>query len=189
MAIYEMKMVLQYAKVFAENADMGDPESSQKWLRELHKNGGQTSVNAYFIDKSQIEKLENEGFVRVALNPQTREEVDRIKDGAAEFGIGQYLTMKRRITDVKEFKDRKTGQFVEKDYGGLPNVVDYRNGPEGKRLWSFEEDGPLGNGTKAVVQFEVYNGTTVRLMNLAVLEHVAYDYTESETGSEMFKVA
>jgi len=43
-------------------------------------------------------------------------------------------------------------------------------------MWDFEADGPLGNGTKAKVQFDVYaNGAGVRLLNIGVTEHVAYE--------------
>lgn len=189
MAKYTMEMVLEYAKVFEQNADKGDAESSQKWLRELAKKGGQASVNAYFTDQEQIDTLVGEGFERMALNPNTGQEVDRIKTSDSGFGIGQYLQLKRAISDIKEVKDRKTGQFVEVEFGGLPTVVDLTQGKENKRLWDFETDGPLGNGTRALVQFEVYNGRTVRLMNIGVLEHVAYEEGAVNEDDELFKVA
>ena len=49
-----MEMVLEYAKVFEQNADMGDAESPKKWLRDLAKKGGQTKVNAYFTDQNTV---------------------------------------------------------------------------------------------------------------------------------------
>ena len=61
---YVMDMVLQYAKVFKENADYGDPESSEKWLRKLSKDGGQTVVNAYFTSEEQIDQLLQSGYQR-----------------------------------------------------------------------------------------------------------------------------
>lgn len=189
MAKYTMEMILEYAKVFEQNADMGDAESSQKWLRELAKNGGQASVNCYFTDQEQIDTLVGEGFERMAINPNNGQQVDRIKTKEDGYGIGQYLQLKRRITDLKEVKDKKTGQFIEVDFGGLPTVVDLTQGRENKRLWDFETDGPLGNGTRALVQFEVYRGTTVRLMNIGVLEHVAYEEISSNPDDELFKVA
>ena len=189
MAKYTMEMVLEYAKVFEQNADMGDAESSQKWLRDLAKKGGQAVVNAYFTSQEQIDTLVGEGFERMALNPNTGQEVDRIKTTDKPFGIGQYLQLKRLISDIKEVKDRKTGQFVEVDYGGLPTVVDLTEGRENKRLWDYEADGPLGNGTRALVQFEIYNGRTVRLLNIGVLEHVAYEESQGSEDDELFKVA
>ena len=59
-------------------------------------------------------------------------------------------------------------------------MVDLTKGEENKRMWSFDDDGPLGNGTKAKVQFETYKkGIGVRLMNIGVLDHVKY---ESNSG-------
>ncbi len=86
------------------------------------------------------------------------------------------MKSKRKVADVKTFADKKTGEPVEVDYGGAPNVLDLTQGRENKRMWDFEADGPLGNGTKARVEFEVYaKGAGVRLLNIAVTEHVPYD--------------
>jgi len=68
---YVMEMVLEYANVFKENADYGDPESNQKWLRELSKSGGQTAVNVYFTSEGQITQLLETGYERMATNPNT----------------------------------------------------------------------------------------------------------------------
>jgi len=40
-----MDMVLEYAKVFPENADMGDPDGAQ-WQQKIANDGGQYLVNA-----------------------------------------------------------------------------------------------------------------------------------------------
>ena len=190
MTKHAMDMVLEYAKVFPQNADMGDPESSQKWLRELAKNGGQTVVNAFFTSEDQIQELLDAGFERMALNPNTGQEVDRIKSGNAELGIGKYLQLKRKITDIKEVKDRKTGQFVEVDYGGYPQIVNATNGLDNLSVWDFEEDGPLGNGTEAKVLFDLYNGRTLRLEAISVTKHVPYEEMtgSSVEGAEYFNV-
>lgn len=186
---HTMKMVLEFANVFPEKADMGKPDSSEKWLRDLAKNGGQTVVNAYFTSEDQIDYLVNEGFERMATNPKNGESVDRIKNGNKEFGIGKYITLKRRIQDVREYKDSKTGEIKELDLGGYPKVVDLTNGPENKRWWSYEEDGALGNGTVAKVQFDMYKGTTLRLEAIGVLEHVPFEpKSESNEDDELFNV-
>jgi len=160
---YDMEMVLQWAKVFPENADMGDPAGS-KAARSVADKGGQFIVSAYFTDESQIEKLLDEGLDPKPMNS------DRILEGEPTFGIGKYMKMKRMLKDEKTFTDRYGKQFT-KDYGGAPNVIDLREGLENKRRWSFKDDGPLGNGTRARVQFETYsNGAGVRLLNIGVLE-------------------
>ena len=185
--VYEMKMVLEYAKVFEENADYGNAEANAAWLRKLAKDGGQTSVNAYFTSEDDITKLLEDGYERMATNPNTGDQVDTIKVGNSEYGIGQYLQLKRRITDVREYKDRKTGEFKEVDFGGFPGVVNLTEGEENKRLWSYEDDGQLGFGTEAYVQFEIYKGSSRRLKNLAVTNHVPWE-ENAAGGSSMFTV-
>ena len=180
MAKYKMDMVLEYAKVFKENADMGSPDGSRA-AQSIYQNGGQYVVNAYFIDEAQINQLVLEGL---DLKPMNSE---RIIEGKSEYGIGKYMKLKRRIQDVKTFTDSKTGQPVSIDYGGEPKVVDVTQGLENKRMWNFENDGPLGNGTKAVVQFETYkSGVGVRLMNIGVIEHVKFETTTTTEVDEMF---
>ena len=168
MAKYTMDMILEYAKVFPENADMGSPDGPRA-AQAVHHNGGQFIVNAYFTDEEQIQNVEAEGL---DLHPMNS---DRIRSGNADFGIGKFMKIKRKISDVKNFTDRK-GEPVTIDYGGAPTIVNLTEGREKKRLWSFEKDGALGNGTKAKVQFEVYaNGAGVRLLNVGVTDHVPYE--------------
>lgn len=186
MAKYTMEMVLEYAKIFPENADMGDPDSQIKVVRDIAKKGGQYIVNLYFTDEDQIQKLLEEG-----LDPKPMGN-DRVLNGKEEYGIGKYMKAKRLVSDdIKTFTQKKGGE-VEVNYGGAPGVVDLTQGAENKRWWSYEEDGPLGNGTKALVQFETYsNGAGVRIVNVGVTEHVPYEQNENPNAeyNEMFKVA
>ena len=149
-------MVLEYAKVLdvegqVGDLDRGDANSDQKWLRELFKNP-EAKVNAYFTSEDQIEALsEYPGFERMVTNPKTGEEIDRIKDGDEEYGIGKYIQLKRKMDDKREFRD-KNGNIQEMDKGGLPGVkimvdnefVEY----------DYEQYGPIGNGTESKVRFE-----------------------------------
>lgn len=188
MAKHTYDMVLEYAQVFENNIDKGDENSSEKWMRELFKAGGQAKVNAYFTSEDQIAELLANGFERIAINPKTKAEVDRIKDGNPAFGIGKYITLKRKVSDPKEIKDRKTGEFKVVDFGGMPKIVDLRNLPE-KRMWSVDEDGYLGNGTKAKVMFDLYNGSGIRLEAIGVTNLVAYEAGQGNADEELFKVA
>lgn len=174
MAMFDMEMVLEWAKVFPENADMGDPDGNRT-AQSVAKKGGQYIVNAYLTDESQKQELLAGGIDPMPMGH------DRFISGNDSCGTGEYLKLKRLISDVKTFTDRNGKEFT-KDYGGAPNVVDLREGLENKRRWSFEDDGPLGNGTKARVQFEMYaNGSGLRLLNIGVLELV--EYVPDEGGS------
>lgn len=177
MAKYDMEMVLEWAKVFPENADMGDAQSSNRVARAVAEKGGQFIVNAYFTSEGQIERLLEEG-----LNPKPMNS-DRIVEGNSQFGIGKYMKMKRLVKDVKTFTDRYGKEFT-RDFGGAPNVVDLREGLENKRRWSYEDDGPIGNGSLARVQFETYaNGAGVRLLNIGVLDLVEYETSNEQEDS------
>lgn len=183
MAKYIMEMVLEYAKVFPENADMGDLDGNKAAVA-VAKKGGQYVTNAYFTDAAQIGKLLEGGLDPHPMNS------NRILEGRSEYGIGKFMKLKRPVPDnIKVFQNK--GKEVEVNYGGEVGVVDLTNGPENRKLWSVEEDGFLGNGTKALVEFETYSqGAGVRVVNIGVTEHVPYEQSyEVDPRSEYFKVA
>ena len=62
-------------------------------------------------------------------------------------------------------------------------------GVDNKRAWVFSEDGPLGNGTEAKVQFDTYsNGSGVRLLNIGVTNHVPYSEGGPTEDDQLFMV-
>lgn len=178
MAKHTIDMVLEYAKVFEENRDMGGDQNNA--AKKAAKHNGQYVTNAYFTDEGQITKLLEGG-----LDPKPMGN-DRIKEGNS-FGIGKYVKLTRMHDHVMTFTDKR-GNPTEVDFGGAPVVVNITNGLENKSLWSFDEDGTLGNGTKAKVQFETYSkGAGVRLIAIAVTDHVAWEETSS-ADDEIFMV-
>lgn len=178
---YTMEMVLEYAKVFPENADMGDSDGNDT-QRSIAEKGGQYVTNAYFTSEEQIEQLLSEGMKEKNLGHET------IKVGNQEFGIGKYIQLKRPVGDLIKRFDNK-GKTVEVNYGGPVGVVDLTQGKDNKRWWSYEEDGALGNGTLAQVQFETYrDGAGRRLKNIGVVEHVEYETESTDDGDDLFNM-
>lgn len=166
MAKFTMDVVLEYAKVFEENRDMGSDDNNA--AKKAKKHNGQYVVNAYLISEDQVTELLDGG-----LDPKPMGN-DRIKQGN-DFGIGKYLKLSRMHEHVMNFTD-KNGKSTEVDFGGKPAVVNLTNGAENKAWWTLDEDGSLGNGTKAKVQFETYsNGAGVRLIAVGVTDHVAWE--------------
>lgn len=180
MAKFTMDMVLEYAKVFEENRDMGNDDNKAAKKNKLHN--GQYAVNAYFTDPAQIEELLQGGLEpEFSGNP-------RIKQGSG-FGIGKFMKLGRYHDHVMNFTDNN-GKQTEVDFGGKPAVVNLTNGVENKAWWSFDNDGTLGNGTKAKVQFETYsNGAGVRLIAIGVTDHVAWeDNSAPSEDDQLFMV-
>lgn len=185
MTKYTMEMVLEYARVFPENADMGDADSKLKLLRDIASKGGQYVTNLYFTSEDQINQLLAEG-----MDPKPMGN-DRVLNGN-DFGIGKYIKAKRDVQDKIYTFTQKNGTEIEVNYGGAPGIVDLTQGAENKRWWSYEEDGPLGNGTKALVQFETYsNGAGIRIVNIGVTDHIPYEQNDNPNSeyNELFKVA
>jgi len=151
-----LDMVLEYPKVLdvegkPSDLDRGDANSSQKWLRELAKNP-EAKVNCYFTSEEQIAYLmEYEGFEPMVTNPKTGEEISRIKDGNEDFGIGKYIQLKRKLNDIREYRDKK-GEIKEMDKGGVPGVKVFKD--DAFVDYDYEELGPIGNGTESKVRFE-----------------------------------
>jgi hypothetical protein len=180
MASYTMNMVFEYAKVFKENADMGDPNGNSV-QQSIAKKGGHTSVNAYFTSEEDIQKLLDDGLDPTPLGHP------RIKEGNAEFGIGKYITFKRGVEDDIRTFENKRGP-VEVNFGGLPAVVDMRSGRTNRLRWSLEENGFIGNGSSGPLKFSVYSrGAGVRLDAIGIEELVPWEDYEPE--DDIFDVA
>ena len=174
-----MEMILEWAKVFPENADYGDPEAPVKSTAgSVARKGGQCIVNAYFTKEEDLQKLWDAG-----MDPKPMGH-PRVLDG--EYGIGKYIKLRRWIPDnIREFKNN-SGGVNEVNFGGFPVIIDFRS-PEDKKLWSFEEDGQLWNGTKAIVKFDMYSeGSGLRLEKIAVKELPEYEPQEQSEYADVW---
>ena len=180
---FDMKMVLEYTRVFEENYDKGDPDAPIKSAQgTVAKKGGQTTLNAYFTSEEDKQKLIAAGL---DLKPMGH---DRIKKGNQELGIGEYIKLSRNYKDnIKVFENKKGGS-TEMNYGGLPKVLDLRD-PTNKKVWTVAEDGLVGNGSEAIVRFDMYSeGAGLRLEAVAITKLVEYEQSEATTKSEFADV-
>ena len=180
---FDMKMVLEYTRVFEENYDKGDPDAPIKSAQgTVAKKGGQTTLNAYFTSEEDKQKLIAAGL---DLKPMGH---DRIKKGDQELGIGEYIKLSRNYKDnIKVFENKKGGS-TEINYGGLPKVLDLRD-PTNKKVWSVAEDGLVGNGSEAIVRFDMYSdGAGLRLEAVAITQLVEYEQSEAAAKSEFADV-
>ena len=73
-----------------------------------------------------------------------------------------------------KFKNQDTGeQGVEMGPPTMLKMVDGEYLP-----WDWDSDGLIGNGTKATVKFDVWDGKITTLEKVCVTEHVAYEASE-----------
>jgi|TARA_R110000850_G_scaffold110308_6_gene223410 hypothetical protein len=151
--VITMTGFLEYARVFTENMDDN---------MDFHdKTEGQYNVNFYPETDEDFDKFFGAGA------PPSSMGHDTIKIGNPEVASGKYLKLKR---------PNKHPSGIE-DFGGAPLVFDFREG-ESTKKWSFENDGELGNGTKATVKVSIYGEgprASIRLEKLAVTNLVEHD--------------
>jgi len=178
-------VVVEYTKVFDQEGkpadiDRGDAQSNQKWLRELAKNP-ETKINIYFKTEEDLQKLmDSETFQNETTNPQTGATGTRVKEGNSELGIGKYLQLKRKLSDLKEYKDRKTGEIKEFEAGGLLSVT-MGVMKEGKLVfvpYDYDKMGAPASGSEAKIRFD---DRYLRPMNLGFTSVI--EYTE-EGGND-----
>ena len=169
-------VVVEFAKIFDQEGkpadiDRGDAQSNQKWLRELAKNP-ETKVNVYFKTEEDLQKLmDSETFNNETTNPQTGATGTRVKDGNSELGIGKYIQLKRKLSDLKEYKDRKTGEIKEFEAGGLLSVTMWDDEKKAFVPYDYGKMGAPANGSEAKVRFD---DKYLRPMNLGFTSVIEY---------------
>ena len=150
---------LEYARVFTENMDAN---------MEYHeKTQGQYNVNFYPETNEEFDKYFGAGAPVATMGH------DAIKVGNAELGSGKFLKLKRPNVHPAGIED----------FGGAPLVFDFREG-SGTTKWAYDNDGELGNGTKAIVKVSIFGEgprASIRLEKIAVLDLVEFD--PSDAGS------
>lgn len=149
----EMHGFLAWAKVFEENYDDS----------EFHEE----TDGAYICNFYPSTEAEKQKYID-AGGPMSAMGHDTFKKDGDDYGIGEYMKCVRK---------RVNERFPS--YGGAPMVFDFREGPSTK-LWSYEDDGELGNGTEVSVKMSLYGNkpgdprTIKRLEKIAVIDLVEY---------------
>ena len=144
---------LEYARVFTGNMDDN--------MDYHEKTQGQFNVNFYPETNEGFEAFFQAGAPTASMGNDT------IKIGNASVATGKFLKLKR---------PNKHPSGIE-DFGGAPVVFDFREG-ESLKKWSMDEDGELGNGTKATVKVSIYGEgprASIRLEKIAVHTLVEFD--------------
>lgn len=144
------------------------PATMDTFEVHMKKSEGAFTVNFYLDDSSDMDKMIAAGVPEAQLGHAT------FREGNTDYGSGIYIKAKRP----------NKGPYIDKDgndvFGGPPKIYNHTNGPSSE-LWDDQEDGMIGNGTKAKMIIEFWkskNGSGLRLQELAITELV--EYTEEE---------
>ena len=153
---------LEWAKLREEDRDMG-PEDGSDMAKNFEDKQGVYVVNCY-IDEGTRVKM--------------------IKDGIPDKGLQAQLfkTDKEGRVYYKATSPHFNPKFVDQETGeqgviiGPPEVFD----GEGDALtpWDWKSKGLIGNGTKAIVKFSVWDGKITTLQAIKVTDHVVYEREE-----------
>lgn len=151
---------LQWAKLREEDRDLGKNLQDGDQKRKIEADQGHYLVNCY-------------------ITPLAKGQM--IKDGIPNKGM-QGMLFKTDV-DGNEFYKAKRPHFNGKLYNqetgepgvfmGPPKIV-VEDAEGNNRVWDWEVDGLLGNGTKAIVKFDVWDGKIITLEAVKVVEHVEY---------------
>lgn len=133
-----------------------------------------------------------EGSYNTVFIPASDEELNKFLDaGYPKEAMGHPMIKEYPVAGgrkgIKLKRPHVHPSGIE-DFGGAPKVLDFTQG-QGEKLWDFDVDGALGNGTKAKVKASIYvpekgsktKGSITRLEAIAVTEHVEFkERAESE---------
>jgi len=170
MAYVYVEGIANYAKVFEISRDMGDrlPDDSDM--------------------KKKLQEIDGQYVVDLVVTPEAKAKA--IADGIPDKGMiaqrwktdsegNEYYKASRKHWNPN-MVDRETGERGVLQ--GPPKVLKEVDGELVE--WSLEEDGYIGNGSKVVAKFNVWEGKIVDLLALKVVEHVEFipDGEESEQG-------
>lgn len=153
---------LEWTKLRPEDRDMG-PNDGSDMAKNFDAKKGIYVVNC-IIDEGTKSKMVADGIPNKGLQAQL---FKTNKEGK------QFYKATRPHFNPK-FKNQDTGeQGVEMGPPVMLKLVEDEYLP-----WDWGEDGLIGNGTKATVKFDVWDGKITTLEKVCVTEHVAFEAGE-----------
>jgi hypothetical protein len=168
MATVYIEGTAQYARVFEGDQDLGKnlPEGSDQRVK-LESIQGQYVMNLY-VTKDAKKKALADGIPNKGMVGQLWKE-----DQEGEI----FYKCTRKHFNPK-FTDKTTGE--QGVVMGPPQVV--KDTPEGVKPWDKATDGVIGNGSKVVVKFNVWEDKICEMQAIKVVELVPYEPASSNEG-------
>lgn len=149
---------LQWAKLREEDRDFGKnlPEDSDQ-RKKIEAEDGHYIVNCYITPQVKKQMIAD-GVPNKNMQAQLFKEDDE----------GNLFYKAKRPHFNTKLTDRETGERGV--VMGAPKIVK----EDGSTPWDWEEDGLIGNGTKAIVKLDVWDGKIVTLEAIKITEHVPF---------------
>jgi len=152
-----VECLLEWAKVRPEDRDMG-PQDGSDMAKKFDETEGQYVVNCV-INSEQKAKMIADGIPNRGMMAQLFKTDKEGKD---------FYKAKRPHKNPK-LTDRETGEAL---IMGPPTILKEQDGEY--TPWDWDEDGLIGNGSKATIKFDVWDGKIVTMEKIAVTEHVPF---------------
>lgn len=128
--------------------------------------------------KKRIVEEDGHYLVNCVIDAETKKKM--VADGIPAKGMqaqlfktdndGQMFYKAKRPRQNPKLKDRETGETLVL---GPPTVIKEVDGNNVE--WDFEEDGLIGNGSEAIVKFDVWDGKITTLEAIKIVNHVKYE--------------
>ena len=157
---------LEWTKLREEDRDMG-PRDGSDMANNFDAKQGIYVVNCV-IDEATKSKMVADGIPNKGLQAQLFKTSKEGKD---------FYKATRPHFNPK-FRNQETGE--QGVVTGAPAVLKMVDGEYIN--WDWEADGLIGNGSKATVKFDVWDGKITTMEKVLVTEHLKYEADNDEGG-------
>jgi len=157
---------LEWTKLREEDRDMG-PRDGSDMANNFDAKQGVYVVNCVIDDETK-NKMVADGIPNKGLQAQL---FKTSKEGKAFYKA-------TRPHFNPKFRNQETGE--QGVVTGAPAVLKMVDGEYVN--WDWDADGLIGNGSKATVKFDVWDGKITTLEKVLVTEHLKYEANSDEGG-------
>lgn len=136
--------------------------------------------------RNNIEAKQGLYIVNCVIDEATKSKM--IAEGIPNKGLQAQLfkTNKEGKDFYKATRPHFNPKFINKETGeqgvvmGAPEVIKKVDGEYVN--WDWDQDGRLGDGTKATVKFDVWDGKITTMEKVLITEHLIYEANNDEGG-------
>ena len=157
---------LEWTKLREEDRDMG-PRDGSDMANNFDAKQGIYVVNCV-VNEDAKNKMVADGIPNKGLQAQLFK--------TSKEGKGFYKATRPHVNP--KFVDKETGQ--QGVVMGPPKVLKMIDGDYIE--WDWEADGLIGNGSKATVKFDVWDGKITTMEKVLVTDHLKYEANSDEGG-------